>query len=78
MTGHDRETEILAMKDHQIADLKVQLEKAEMRETTLIDEKAKLLELLSAEKEEKHSLMPPVEEKEKSPNYLLRNLFGAR
>ena len=77
MTGHDRETEILAMKDNQIADLKAQLEKAEMRETTLIDEKAKLLELLSAEKDEKRALMPPLDEKEKSRNWLLR-LVGAR
>ena len=65
------------MKDNQIADLKAQREKAEIRETTLIDEKAKLLELLSAEKEEKRALMPPVEEKQKSPNWLLR-LVGAR
>ena len=66
------------MKDNQIADLKAQLEKAEMRETTLIDEKAKLLDLLSAEKEEKRALMPPPEERDKkSPNWLLR-LVGAR
>ena len=56
-TGHDR-AEILAMKDNQIADLQKQLEKAEMRETTLIDEKAKLLDLLSAEKEEKRLMLP--------------------
>ena len=62
MTGHDR-AEILAMKDNQIADLKAQLEKVEMRETTLIDEKAKLLELLSAEKEEKRALMPHQKQK---------------
>ena len=76
MTGHDR-AEILAMKDNQIADLKAQLEKAEMRETTLIDEKAKLLELLAAEKEEKRALMPPVDETPKSRHWLLR-LVGAR
>lgn len=72
-------------KDNQIADLQNQLEKAEMRETTLIDEKAKLLDLLSdtqnllsVEKEEKRALMPPVEEqKPKSRNWLLR-LVGAR
>ena len=76
-TGHDR-AEILAMKDNQIADLQKQLEKAEMRETALIDEKSKLLDLLSAEKEEKRALMPPVDEKNrKSPNWLLR-LVGAR
>ena len=74
MTGHDR-VEILAMKDNQIADLKAQLEKAEMRETTLIDEKSKLLDLLSAEKEEKRALMPPADEPKR--NWLLR-LVGAR
>ena len=69
MTGHDT-SEILALKDNQIADLQKQLEKAEMRETALIDEKAKLLDLLSdtqnllsAEKEEKKALMPPADEK---------------
>ena len=76
MTGHDR-AEILAIKDNQIADLQKQLEKAEMRETALIDEKSKLLDLLSAEKEEKRALMPPVDENQKSPNWLLR-LVGAR
>ena len=72
MTGHDR-VEILTMKDNQISDLKAQLEKAEIRETALIDEKSKLLDLLSAEKEEKRALMPPVDEKtRKPPNWLLR------
>ena len=74
MTGHDR-VEILARKDNQIADLQKQLEKAEMRETALIDEKSKLLDLLSAEKEEKRALMPPVDERK--TNWLLR-LVGAR
>ena len=56
-TGHDRD-EILAIKDNQIADLQKQLEKAEMRETALIDEKSKLLDLLAAEKEEKRLMLP--------------------
>ena len=61
-----------------MADLKAQLELSNQRETALIDEKSKLLDLLSAEKEEKRALMPPVEEKNrKSPNWLLR-LVGAR
>ena len=69
-TGHDS-AEIIAMKDGQIADLRSQLEIA----TT---EKTKLLDLLSAEKDEKRALMPPVDEKrQKSPNWLLR-LVGAR
>ena len=77
-TGHDI-SEILALKDNQITDLKAQLEKAEMRETALIDEKAKLLDLLSdtqnllsAEKEEKKALMPPADDKPKSRNWLLQ------
>ena len=37
-TRHERD-EILALKDNQIADLRAQLEKAEMRETALIDER---------------------------------------
>ena len=75
-TRHDRD-EILAIKDNQIADLQKQLEKAEMRETALIDEKSKLLDLLSAEKDEKRALMPPVDEKPKTRNWLLW-LVGAR
>ena len=77
MTGHDK-AEIISIKDNQIADLQKQLEKAEMRETALIDEKSKLLDLFSAEKAEKRALMPPVDEKHrKSPNWLLR-LVGTR
>ena len=58
-TRHDRETEILTIKDNQITDLQKQLDKAEMRETALIDEKAKLLDLLSDIQNEKRALMPP-------------------
>ena len=76
MTGHDK-AEIISIKDNQIADLQKQLEKAEMRETALIDEKSKLLDLLSAEKENVRALMPPVDDKPKSPNWLLR-VVGAR
>ena len=77
MNGNDS-ADMLAIKENQIVDLKAQLEKAEMRETTLIDERSKLLDLLSAEKEEKRALMPPVDEKtRKSSNWLLR-LVGAR
>ena len=73
MTGHDK-AEIISIKDNQIADLQKQLEKAEMRETALIDERSKLLDLLSAEKENVRALIPPVDEK---PNWLFR-LIGAR
>ena len=73
---HDSQ-KVIAVLDNQVADLQKQLEKAEMRETALIDEKSKLLDLLSAEKEEKRALMPPVDEKPKSRNWLLR-LVGER
>ena len=78
MTGHDS-AEIIAIKDNQIADLRSQLEKAETHLQIATTEKTKLLDLLSAEKEEKRALMPPVDEKNhrKSPNWLLR-LVGAR
>ena len=71
MTGHDRETEMLAIKDNQIADLRNQLEKAEAQLQIAMTEKMKLLDLLTAEKEEKRALMPPVEKKnQNSPNWL--------
>ena len=74
MTGHDR-AEILAMKDNQIADLKAQLEKAEMRETALIAEKSKLLDITDRLQKQNETLMlPPPETKR---NWLLR-LIGAR
>ena len=77
MTGHDS-AEIIAMKDGQIADLRSQLEKAETHLQIATTEKTKLLDLLTAEKEEKRALMPPADEKrQKSPNWLLR-LVGAR
>ena len=71
MTGHDS-PKIVALLENQIQDLKAQLEIATA-------EKSKLLDLLSAEKEEKCALMPPPEEKnqESKGNRLLR-LIGAR
>ena len=76
MTGHDT-AEILAIKDNQITDLRNQLEKAEAQLQIAMTEKMKLLDLLTAEKEEKRALMPPVDNKQRSPNWLLR-LVGAR
>ena len=77
MTGHDS-AEIIAIKDNQIADLRSQLEKADAQLQIATTEKTKLLDILSAEKEEKRALMPPPDEKrQKSPNWLLR-LIGAR
>ena len=91
MTGHDRDTEILAMKDNQIADLRNQLEKAEAQLQIATTEKTKLLDLLSAEKEEKRelkaemlALMPPPEERQQKivptqikPRGWLQRLLGA-
>ena len=75
---------IIALLENQVADLQKQLELSNDRETALIDEKSQLLNmlsdtqnLLSAEKEEKRALMPPVDDKPKSRNWLLR-LVGAR
>ena len=68
---------ILTLMENQIIDLKAHLELSNQRETALIDEKSKLLDLLSAEKEEKRALMPPVDDKPKSRSWLLR-LVGAR
>ena len=76
MTEHDSQ-KIIAVLENQVADLQKQLERSNDRETALIDEKSKLLDLLSAEKEEKKALMPPADEKPKSRNWLLR-LVGAR
>ena len=90
LTGHDR-AEILAMKDNQIADLRNQLEKAEAQLQLATTEKTKLLDLLSAEKEEKRelkaemlALMPPPEERQQKteptqikPRGWLQRLLGA-
>ena len=90
MTGHDS-AEILAIKDNQIADLRNQLEKAEAHLQIATTEKTKLLDLLSAEKEEKRemkaemlALMPPLEERDQKtdptqikPRSWLQRLIGA-
>ena len=49
---------VIAVMENQIADLQKQLELSNDRETALIDEKSKLLDLLSAEKEEKRLMLP--------------------
>ena len=83
LAEHDSQ-KIITVLETQVADLQKQLELSNDRETALIDEKAKLLDLLSAEKdekrviqEEKRALMPPASEKSTSRNWLLR-LVGAR
>ena len=75
VADHDSQR-VVAVLENQVADLQKQLELSNDRETALIDEKSKLLDLLSMEKEEKRALMPPVDEKPKQ-NWLLR-LVGAR
>jgi hypothetical protein len=77
-TGHDN-PKVVALLENQIQDLKAQLEKADAQLEIATTEKSKLLDLLSAEKDEKRALMPPVDEKShrKSPNWLLK-LIGAR
>lgn len=84
MTGHDRGREITLL-ENQVADLKSQLEKAEVQLDTATAEKAQLLDLLSAEKEEKRiiqeekkALMPPVEEQQPKTRHWLLRLVGAR
>ena len=84
-TGHDR-SEIIALLENQIADLRSQLDRTETQLEIAATEKTKLLDLLAAEKEEKReliierkALMPPVDEKNprKTSNWILR-LVGAR
>ena len=62
MTANDTPVDspkVTTLLENQVRDLKAQLEKAEQRENTLISERSKLRDLLSAEKEEKRALMPP-------------------
>ena len=75
---------VIAVMENQIADLRAQLEKSELQLEIATTEKSQLLDLLSAEKEEKRelktemkALMPPPDDKPKSRNWLLR-LVGAR
>ena len=57
MTGHDGSPKIVALLENQIQDLKAQLEKAESQLEIATTEKTKLLDLLSAEKEESNMPM---------------------
>ena len=85
-TGHDRDTEMLALKDNQIADLKAQLALATERENALISERAKLLDLLAAEKAELLTLAKNLQKQnevlmlpppEKKPGGLFQRLAAA-
>ena len=66
---------IIKVLENQVADLQKQLELSNDRETALLDDKSKLLDLLAAEKEEKRALMPPADDR--PANWILR-LIGAR
>lgn len=70
--------QVVDLLQNQITDLKAQLEKADARETALIDEKSKLLDMLS--REQQRYLPPPEPEEATQPptpkgNWLKR-LFG--
>ena len=75
-TDVEAQEKIALLQDH-VADLQKQLQHSNERETALQSEKSKLLDLLTAEKEEKRALMPPVEEKEKPTHWLLQ-VVGVR
>ena len=77
MTGHDGSPKIVALLENQIQDLKAQLEKADAQLEIATTEKSKLLDLLSAEKDEKRALMPPVDEKNPESKGWLLKLIGA-
>ena len=75
MNGHAHpidKDKIVVLLENQVADLKTQLDKAEQRETTLITERSKLLDMLSEEKAERRALMPPPEEQQRQPNWWQR------
>ena len=64
MNGNDRE--VIALLENQIQDLKAQLTQASERENTLVGEKSKLLDMLSAEQEKTRVLMLPAPKKNAS------------
>ena len=73
MPGHDRAREV-ALLQNQVDDLRSQLETTETQLQIASSEKTKLLDLLSAEKEEKReikeemrALMPPPDERVEKP-----------
>ena len=57
-TGHDN-PKVVALLENQIADLKAQLEKSDERETALITEKSKLLDLTDRLQKQNEVLMLP-------------------
>ena len=65
MTGND-DPKIVALLENQIADLKAQLAQASDRETALITEKSKLLDLTDRLQKQNEVLMLPAPEKKRS------------
>ena len=57
-TGHDN-PKVVALLENQIADLKAQLEKSDERETALITEKSKLIDLADRLQKQNEVLMLP-------------------
>ena len=64
VNGNDRE--VIALLENQIQELKAQLTQASDREDTLVGEKSKLLDMLSAEQEKTRLLMLPAPKKNAS------------
>ena len=60
VNGNDSAS-IIALLENQIVDLKAQLERADARETALIDEKSKLLDLTDRLQKQNEVLMLPAE-----------------
>ena len=69
---------IIALLENQVSDLKAQLARASERETALISERSKLLDVLSAEKEEKRALMPAIDDRKRQSSGWLLRLVGVR
>ena len=66
MNGHDiplDRDKVIILLENQVSDIKTQLEKAEERETTLIKEKTRLLDMYTEERAERRALQPPPKRK---------------
>ena len=62
MNGHDipiDKDKVITLLENQVADLKGQVEKAEHRESELIKEKTRLVDMYNEERTERRALMPP-------------------
>ena len=62
MNGHDipiDKDKVIILLENQVTDFKTQLEKAEERETALIKEKTRLLDMYTEKRVERRALQPP-------------------